>query len=206
MRNIFSTFGYFVEWRFLLQLHVNFVEIFSVLAVCLSYLRAVPRGAAHEKGPLSTFCHGSFNRVLELQLLVPLAYWRCFLFLRVGLPAQECLYLMTCEIKLFVCCGRSMGEQCCIMEERGKTLRVTQCHYFFLVCKWQWDISAAIFNFHLSFLLIQVWVAGDYVTQSCVTKVSLFIYLFFTLPNQQHIQKKSYFISGNKLVNDQWSG
>lgn len=132
----------------MLQLHVNFVEIFSVLAVCLSYLRAVPRGAAHEKGPLSTFCHGSFNRVLELQLLVPLAYWRCFLFGRVGLPAQECLYLTTCEIKLFVCCGRSMGEQCCIMEERGKTLTVTQCHYNSSLCANGSETYPLLFSIH----------------------------------------------------------
>lgn len=105
-----------------------------------------------------------------------------FFSLRVGLPAQKCLYLTTCEIKLFACCGKSKGEQCCIMEERGKTLTVTQCHCNSSLCvndKWQWDISTAIFNLHLYFLLIPVGpMGGDYVTHSCVTKVSLFLFYF----------------------------
>lgn len=147
---------------------------------CLSYLRAVPRGAAHEKGPLSTFCHGSFNRVQELQLLVPLAYWKCFLSSGWGCQ-HKCLYLTTCEIKLFACCGRSKGEQCCIMEERGKPLTVTQCHYNSSLCV---NDNMAVrhircyFQFTLVLPVHSSWVGGDYVTHSCVAKVSLFLFYF----------------------------
>lgn len=161
-----------------LQLHVNLVEIISVLAVCLSYLCEVPRGGAHEKGPLSTFCHGSFNRILELQLLVPLVYWRCFS------PRGEAA---STGVPLFVdlwnhtfCLLRKVKVR--TMPYYGRKGKNADSHsvwlQLFLVCindKWQWDIAAAVFNWRLHFLLDHVESMGvDCITHT--TKVTLFLF------------------------------